>query len=63
MASESKERMLAIVTPADLPAVGWDRTAAGPDLSAEVVERTRAKYVDAYERLTGSSFDAYLRGS
>ena len=40
---------------------GWDRRAPGPELPEEVVERTRAKYVEAYERLTGSSFDAWLR--
>jgi phosphoribosylaminoimidazole-succinocarboxamide synthase len=42
---------------------GWDRTPPGPELPAEVVERTRAKYVEAYELLTGSSFDSYLRES
>jgi len=31
------------------------------ELPDEVVEQTRARYVDAYERLTGSSFDSYLR--
>jgi phosphoribosylaminoimidazole-succinocarboxamide synthase len=40
---------------------GWDKTAPGPELPQDVVERTRAKYVEAYERLTGSSFDSYLR--
>ncbi len=40
---------------------GWDRIAPGPELPADVVARTRQKYVEAYERLTGSSFDAYLR--
>ena len=45
-----------------LDASGWDRTAPGPELPQEVVERTRAKYVEAYERLTGSSFDSWLRG-
>ncbi|MCY7365506.1 MAG: phosphoribosylaminoimidazolesuccinocarboxamide synthase [Frankiaceae bacterium] len=44
-----------------LDASGWDRTAPGPELPDEVVERTRAKYVEAYERLTGSSFDSWLR--
>ena len=44
-----------------LDASGWDRTAPGPELPAEVVERTRAKYVEAYERLTGSAFDSWLR--
>ncbi|WP_432544246.1 phosphoribosylaminoimidazolesuccinocarboxamide synthase [Kineococcus sp. SYSU DK002] len=40
------------------PASGWDRrgTQPPPDLPAEVVERTRQRYVDAYERLTGQVF-------
>jgi phosphoribosylaminoimidazole-succinocarboxamide synthase len=42
---------------------GWDRTAPGPALPSEVVEQTRERYVEAYERLTGSSFDSYLRES
>ncbi len=46
-----------------LTASGWDRTAPGPELPEEVVERTRAKYVEAFERLTRSSFDSYLRGA
>lgn len=39
---------------------GWDRrgTQAPPELPAEVVEKTRARYVEAYERLTGDRFDA-----
>jgi phosphoribosylaminoimidazole-succinocarboxamide synthase len=41
---------------------GWDKKAPGPELPDSVVEQTRAKYVEAYERLTGSSFDDYLRG-
>jgi phosphoribosylaminoimidazole-succinocarboxamide synthase len=45
-----------------LTASGWDKTPPGPELPDEVVEKTRAKYVEAYERLTGSSFDSYLRG-
>jgi phosphoribosylaminoimidazole-succinocarboxamide synthase len=44
-----------------LTASGWDKTPPGPELPADVVEKTRAKYVEAYERLTGSSFDSYLR--
>jgi phosphoribosylaminoimidazole-succinocarboxamide synthase len=44
-----------------LVASGWDRTAPGPELPDEVVERTRDKYVEAYERLTGRSFDEWLR--
>lgn len=46
-----------------LSASGWDKKAPGPELPASVVEQTRAKYVEAYERLTGSSFDSYLRGA
>jgi len=40
------------------PASGWDRASgeAPPDLPHDVVEQTRAKYVEAYERLTGRSF-------
>ena len=44
-----------------LTASGWDKKAPGPALPEDVVERTRAKYVEAYERLTGSSFESYLR--
>ena len=44
-----------------LDASGWDRTAPGPELPDDVVERTREKYVEAYERLTGSTFDSWLR--
>jgi phosphoribosylaminoimidazole-succinocarboxamide synthase len=37
---------------------GWDRAAGGPPppLPAEVVAKTREKYVEAYERLTGRTF-------
>jgi phosphoribosylaminoimidazole-succinocarboxamide synthase len=31
----------------------WDRRPPGPELPAEVVEATRARYVEAYERITG----------
>ena len=39
---------------------GWDHTPPGPELPAEVVQQTRAKYVEAYERITGTSFDEWL---
>jgi phosphoribosylaminoimidazole-succinocarboxamide synthase len=42
---------------------GWDRQSPPPALPPEVAERTRQKYVDAYERLTGRSFDDYLRSA
>jgi len=40
------------------PASGWDRRSgeAPPPLPDDVIERTRAKYVDAYQRLTGRRF-------
>jgi hypothetical protein len=40
------------------PASGWDRASGEPPppLPDDVVERTRAKYVEAYERLTGRRF-------
>jgi phosphoribosylaminoimidazole-succinocarboxamide synthase len=39
---------------------GWDHTPPGPELPAEVVENTRAKYVEAYERLAGVPFESWL---
>jgi phosphoribosylaminoimidazole-succinocarboxamide synthase len=40
------------------PASGWDRASGEPPpaLPASVVERTRAAYVEVYERLTGEPF-------
>jgi phosphoribosylaminoimidazole-succinocarboxamide synthase len=40
------------------PASGWDQASGErpPTLPADVVERTRARYVEAYERLTGETF-------
>jgi phosphoribosylaminoimidazole-succinocarboxamide synthase len=39
---------------------GWDKQPPAPPLPDEVVQATRAKYVEAYERLTGASFEAWL---
>ncbi|WP_214406943.1 phosphoribosylaminoimidazolesuccinocarboxamide synthase [Pseudonocardia lacus] len=36
----------------------WDRTAPGPEVPAEVVAATRARYVEAYERITGREWAA-----
>jgi phosphoribosylaminoimidazole-succinocarboxamide synthase len=38
---------------------GWDKTAPGPELPADVVSGTRARYVEAFERLTGLRFEEY----
>jgi phosphoribosylaminoimidazole-succinocarboxamide synthase len=40
--------------------LGWDKTYPGPELPEEVVIGTRARYVEAFERLTGLQFDDYL---
>jgi phosphoribosylaminoimidazole-succinocarboxamide synthase len=40
--------------------LGWDKTPPGPELPADVVAGTRARYVEAFERLTGIGFDEYL---
>ncbi len=34
---------------------GWDHTPPAPELPPDVVEQTRGKYVEAYERITGRS--------
>jgi phosphoribosylaminoimidazole-succinocarboxamide synthase len=39
---------------------GWDKTPPGPELPPEVVAGTRARYVEAFERLTEIEFDAYV---
>jgi phosphoribosylaminoimidazole-succinocarboxamide synthase len=39
---------------------GWDKTPPAPALPDDVVAGTRARYVDAYERVTGEGFDAWL---
>jgi phosphoribosylaminoimidazole-succinocarboxamide synthase len=41
-------------------ATGWDKTPPGPELPDEVVSGTRARYVEAFELLTGIPFDRYL---
>ncbi|MBI2782153.1 MAG: phosphoribosylaminoimidazolesuccinocarboxamide synthase [Chloroflexi bacterium] len=43
-----------------LGAQPWDKTAPGPALPADVVAGTRARYVEAFERITGASFQRYL---
>jgi phosphoribosylaminoimidazole-succinocarboxamide synthase len=44
-----------------LEAQPWGKTAPGPELPPEVVDGTRARYVAAYERITGASFARYLQ--
>jgi phosphoribosylaminoimidazole-succinocarboxamide synthase len=42
---------------------GWDKSPPAPELPADVVARTRELYVDAYERITGEPFSAWLERS
>jgi phosphoribosylaminoimidazole-succinocarboxamide synthase len=39
--------------------LGWDKTAPGPELPAHVVAGTRARYIEAFERLTTIAFGDY----
>jgi phosphoribosylaminoimidazole-succinocarboxamide synthase len=40
--------------------LGWDKTYPGPELPDDVVAGTRARYVDAFERLTERRFSDYV---
>jgi phosphoribosylaminoimidazole-succinocarboxamide synthase len=40
--------------------LGWDKTYPGPELPADVVSGTRARYIEAFEQLTSIAFDTYL---
>lgn len=40
-----------------LETLDWDKTAPGPELPAEVIERTRAKYAEALHKLAGIVID------
>jgi phosphoribosylaminoimidazole-succinocarboxamide synthase len=39
---------------------GWDKTPPAPAIPDDVVASTRGLYVEAYERITGEPFDAWL---
>jgi phosphoribosylaminoimidazole-succinocarboxamide synthase len=39
--------------------LGWDKAPPGPELPADVVAGTRARYLEAFERITGLPFDEY----
>lgn len=39
----------------------WNKTYPGPELPADIVSGTRARYVAAFERITGASFQRYLQ--
>jgi phosphoribosylaminoimidazole-succinocarboxamide synthase len=39
---------------------GWDKSPPAPEVPAEIVDRTRELYVEAYEKITGEPFQAWL---
>ena len=39
---------------------GWDKSPPAPEIPDDVVARTRELYIEAYERITGEPFDAWL---
>src|SRR6185503_7995829 len=39
---------------------GWDKAPPAPELPDDVVEGTRARYVEAYEKIAGEPFDEWL---
>jgi len=41
-------------------AAGWDKEPPGPELPSDVVDGTRARYVEAFERLSGIPFADYV---
>jgi phosphoribosylaminoimidazole-succinocarboxamide synthase len=43
-----------------LETLDWDKTDPGPELPAAVADGTAARYSEAYERITGQEFGAYL---
>lgn len=43
-----------------LDTTGWDHEPPPPRLPADVIEGTRARYIEAYEQLTGSSFRSWF---
>ncbi|CAN5284251.1 MAG: phosphoribosylaminoimidazolesuccinocarboxamide synthase [Euzebyales bacterium] len=43
-----------------LESTGWDKTPPGPQLPADVIDRTRARYVEVYERLVGRPFHEWV---
>jgi phosphoribosylaminoimidazole-succinocarboxamide synthase len=44
-----------------LDASGWDHNPPPPELPADVVQATRDRYIEAYERVTGRSFETWLK--
>lgn len=43
--------------------LGWDKTAPAPPMPPEVIDATRTRYIEAYERISGLSFADWPGGS
>jgi phosphoribosylaminoimidazole-succinocarboxamide synthase len=37
---------------------GWDRKPPGPEVPRDIVDATRARYIEVYERVTGTRWQA-----
>ncbi len=46
-----------------LDQMGWDHSPPAPPLPQDVIAGTRSRYVEAYERITGSRFETYLEAA
>jgi phosphoribosylaminoimidazole-succinocarboxamide synthase len=44
-----------------LDSTGWDHSPPAPDLPDDVVSASRARYLEAYERVSGRPFDSFLK--
>ncbi|MDQ4094767.1 MAG: phosphoribosylaminoimidazolesuccinocarboxamide synthase [Actinomycetota bacterium] len=44
-----------------LDASGWDHNPPPPDLPQDVVDASRSRYIEAYERVSGRPFDSWLK--
>ncbi len=40
---------------------GWDKTPPAPEVPEDIVAGTRERYIEAYEKITGEPFDAWLK--
>ena len=44
-----------------LDTTGWDHSPPPPELPGDVVDATKDRYIEAYERVTGRPFDSWLK--
>ena len=44
-----------------LDSTGWDHSPPPPDLPSDVVDASRSRYVEAYERVSGRPFDSWIK--